>query len=210
MKSINKGLRICLAAIMMVVTAIASQGAEPAEVLNGAVSKIKKAPGVTMGFSASGAGADAKGTLRICGTKFKLDVPGATTWYDGKTMWTANHKTHETTMSVPDRSEMMQVNPMSILNNWQSQYRVFFSKNKAPAGKYRVLLNPRVAGSGIKAVEILIDGKNSVPEHFIVRRDDDSVATILVTSSDYSVAPAVGDFSYPKTKYPNYQLIDLR
>lgn len=182
----------------------------PEEVMKNVVANIKSSGAVSVGFTANAGSEQVSGTLKAAGNKFSIVTPASSVWFDGKNMWTANHSSKETTVTIPDASEIGATNPLAYLNNYASGYRLFFSKRKAPEGKWLVLLNPKKAGSGIKAVEVTVDKKSYSPERIIVRNDDDSVFRINISKIVHNAKSSAADFTYPADKLASYEVVDLR
>lgn len=195
--------------LMLCVYGIAS-AVTPAQVLDAVVSKIQRSQGISATFTGSAEGQSVRGALNMAGNRFRLTTPDVTVWYNGRDMYTANHHTKETTVTRPDDAELAETNPLILLGTAKSQYRAFFSKREAPAGKYLLLLNPRAAGTGIKAIEIQVNAKTNVPERIVLRRQDDVRATLSVGNAQYGVGYSKSEFDYPKAKMVAYQIIDLR
>ena len=192
--------------------ASAQRGASltPAEVMKKVVAPIASSSNVQASFTASAGGHNVSGTLKSSDSKFAVTTPESSVWFDGKTMWTANHATKETTITVPDAAEIAATNPLAYIRNYNSDYRLFFSKRKTPEGKWLVLLNPKKGGTGVKAVEVTVDKASFTPERLIIRNDDDSVIQINITKLSHNVTAGPSDFVYPAAKYSSYEVVDLR
>lgn len=199
-----------LAAFAAVLCALASFGAEtPAQVLDKAVSKMRKAKSVNCSFRLEGNGNNVKGTFRSSGGKFNLATPVSTTWFDGKNMWTANNSTKEITLVNPSASEIKETNPFAYLDGYKAQYVLFFSKRK-DAGRYLVLLNPRSSESEVKAIEVAVNRKTYLPERFIIRDRNDKVTTLYVESLTLTAGNPSSTFVCPVGSMKDFELVDLR
>ena len=182
----------------------------PEEVMAKAVSKIESAPGIAGRYTAGGDLGSASGSFRFDGRRAFMESPqGGKSWYDGRNLWTLNPRTKEVTISIPDREELMAVNPMLYVTGYRQGYRLFFSKKTDP-GKYLVLLNPKKGGTGIKAIEIGINKGNFMPEHILVRDESDRRTLINLRNLSYTRKFMNSDFTFPAAKYKGYETVDLR
>lgn len=208
----QKSMTAKKAAATATVTTAQTAAAEPtpAEVMKNVVAKVGNGKPIAVTFSASAANEEISGTLKTAGNKFSVETPASSVWFDGKNMWTANHSSKETTVSVPDSQEIASTNPMAYLNSYASGYRLFFSKRKAPEGKWLVLLNPKKEGTGVKAVEVMVDQKTYSPDRIIVRSDDDSVMRINISKISQGLKVSPTTFTYPADRFAGYELVDLR
>lgn len=180
----------------------------PQQVLSQTVAKIEGASGISGSFRITGNGS-AAGTFRTDGDRFCVDVPGAgTTWYDGTATWTVNPRTREVTVADPE--EEGNANPLSYLHNASARYNVFFSKVTRQPGKYNVLLNPKKKGGDFKAIQVTIDKKTMLPEKLVIRNSADQRSTITLSGLNLTRRYGESEFQFPKSKYKDYEVIDLR
>lgn len=180
----------------------------PAEVLGRAAARIEGSRGISCRFTVKGGSNTLEGNLVSAGKKFCITTPGASTWYDGKTMWTVNPSTKEVTITEPTAQEVAETNPLSYLHGYNTAFRLFFSRRKEK-GRHLVLLNPRKEGTGVKAVEIAIDSQTYNPVKMTIRFDDDRRSTVGISElSRKAVSPS--SFVFPAEKYRGYEMVDLR
>ncbi len=208
MKFVSKLGYIALIISMMWIVSPAN-AQNPYDILKKAATTIEAAKGMDCTFALKANGETINGRLVSKGDKFRLSTPVSTTWFDGKQMWTLNASTKETTVTIPDASEILEVNPMAYLRNFSKDYFSAFSK-KQVTGKHVVLLNPRKKGGQVKAIEIQIDKNSYLPSSFIVRSSDNSRAYLTVTGLKLNSPVAESQFTYPASQYKDYELIDLR
>ncbi len=178
-------------------------------VLKKAAQKLRTASGVSCDFSIRQDQGNMSGTLKAKGSKFAITTPAASTWYDGKTMWTANARTKETTVTTPTASEICETNPLSYINGYESQYRIGFSRRKEK-GKYLVVLNPKQKNTGIRGVEIDLDAKTLLPVHIYIRTQSGQLTSVAVKNVRTGSALAESTFTYPASKMSGYEVVDLR
>lgn len=195
---------------LIILMAVSAFGAlTPEQVLRKASSSLLNAKGIECRFSLSGSQGSLQGSLKAKGKKFAITTPGLSTWYDGKTMWTANASTKETTVTVPTAAEVAEVNPLAYIHGYDANYRIVFSKNRE-AGKYRILLNPKKRNTGIKAVDITINAKSFKPERIYIRQSNGQLITVMIRSLNLSASVSASEFTYPASRYRGYETVDLR
>ena len=209
-----KRINLLALKVLLVVVALCSGGLMQAQraqaILDKATAKIGSGSSVNCSFSITGDGGSVKGSFKSSGQKFQLATPIATTWYDGKSMWTSNAKTKEITLVNPTVAEVNEVNPFSYLHNYKSTYKAYFSRKKN-AKCHLIVLNSRNPGScDIKAIEIAINKNTFLPEHFIVRDSSDKVVTVNISQLSLSAKNVASTFVCPVSSMKDYELIDLR
>ena len=200
-------MTLVMLAFLSTVSALAAL--TPAQVLQKTASLINSAKGVDCRFSASGAQGSINGNVKASGSRFAVLTPQASTWFDGRTMWTANSSSRETTVTVPTAEEIAETNPLAYINGYQNLYNLYFSRRKE-AGRYLVLLNPKKKNSGIKAVEIAVNAKTFKPERIIIRQSNDQRVTVNIRSLNLSASIPEASLTYPAASYKDYELVDLR
>lgn len=179
------------------------------EIMNKAAATAKNAKGISGTFSVTTSGKSFTGSLKASGSKFSFLTPAASSWYNGKNMWTYNASSKETTLVTPTASEIAESNPLEYIRTYSANYSAAFS-NKKIAGKYVITLLPKSKRNTIKSVEITLNGKTLKPERFIVTPKSGAATTVNVKSLDYASSIKASEFEYPKNKYPKVQIIDLR
>ncbi len=179
------------------------------EIMNRAAETVKNARGISGTFSVTTSGRSFNGSLKASGSKFRFSTPAASSWYNGKNMWTYNASSRETTVVSPTASEISESNPLEYIKTYSAGYNATFS-NKKIAGKYVITLLPKSKRNTIKSVEVTLNGKTLKPERFVVTPKSGAVTTVNVKSLDYTGTINASEFEYPKNKYPKVQIIDLR
>lgn len=207
-------MRSAIKFIIVLVLAVASPAfnclaVTAQEVLRKAAATAGSAKGISGTFTISGRGNGMSGTLKASGNRFSLVTPAASTWYNGKNMWTYNSSSRETTLIVPTSAELAEINPMMYLKSYSSEYVASFSKNGVK-GSYVVTLSPKSRKSVIKSVEVTVNSKSWKPVKFVITGKDNSRTTVSVKTLSYSSATSPADFEYPKSRFKGVPVIDLR
>lgn len=130
-------------------------------------------------------------------------------WFNGKTMYTYNKDTEETTVVYPTPEELSQSNPLAYVTGASSNYNVSFSTVKR-ADKYVLELTPKKKSFDIKRVTLTINKQNYSPEKIVIEPKGGSPVTAEITSFKEAGNLSSSLFEYPKSKYPKAEIIDLR
>lgn len=180
------------------------------EVVNKAAERLKTAPGLKVTFTLTAGGRSLEGTLVESGSRFAVTTAAGSTWYNGKSMWSYNPRTNETTLSTPDAEELRVANPLFYLQEAGNQkaYTIKYVKQQ-PAGKYAVALLPVDKKSNLKSVIVVIDRNYDIKE-IKVTTTGGQETTLTVRSLDLKSRQAAGQFEYPRIKYPKVPVIDMR
>lgn len=179
------------------------------EVLNRAAQAVKSADGISASFTINSGGQTLTGTLKSSGNKFSLQTSTTSVWYDGKTMWTYNPKTNETTVTLPTPTEVAEVNPLYIVNVYSHNFTVAFTKSQTK-GCRTIVLTPKSRKLGYKSVHLTIPDKSSFPSRVVVIPSSGQKITVNIEKSTTGVRHTASTFIYPKSKYPKAEIVDLR
>lgn len=178
------------------------------QVAQKAAAVISGAKGINATFSMRLNGKNVKGTLKSSGQKFSVILPQVSTWYNGKTLYTYNPRTMETTVITPTAQELLESNPLLYVKGGAGGYSYSFSPVKRN-GKYVIDLVPRSKKSGVRKLTFTINSSNFLTERIIVTTASGST-TVDVTSFKAVNALPASEFEYPKSKYPKAEIVDLR
>ncbi|MBD5184186.1 MAG: hypothetical protein HDS97_04750 [Bacteroidales bacterium] len=181
----------------------------PQDILSKAAGKVRGAKGVDASYSLSSKGQSLQGVLKSVGSKFYVKAGGMETWYNGKELYTYNPSSKETTVMLPSASELAEVNPLLYLNQYNQYFTPVFSKNNQ-AGKYIIDLNSKSRKAPAKKITVFLNAKTLAPEKFIITSQDGSVATLTITKLNFAASIGSSTFNYPKSRFPNVNIVDLR
>ena len=178
------------------------------QILNKAIEKISNAKGVEAKFKVYNSGYSGNGEIKTLGNKFKVTLPDVEIWYNGKEMYTYNKNTQETTVVYPSAEELSESNPLAYVTGASKNYNVGISTVKK-AGRDVLELTPKKKGE-IKRVTLTLVKSDNVPEKIVVEPNSGNPITAEILSFKTATNLTSSDFEYPKSKYPNVELIDLR
>ncbi len=202
--------RYILGVLMIFGVALSLSAAETAdEVLKKAAKAINNAGGLTASFSLDYGQQKLSGTLKASGKKFALQTASNSTWYDGKSMWTYNSKSNETTLMTPTAQEVGEANPLSIVNSYSASFTATFAKSQAKGSK-TLVLTPKSKHLGYKSVHVTIPDGSSFPTKLVIIPSSGQKVTVTISQVKTGVKLAESTFVYPKSKFPKAEIVDLR
>lgn len=200
-------LSLLLAFITLPVTLKAEVTAQ--QVLSMSASNLKKSNSLSCEFSITAGGKKINGILKRAGNKFAVSTPATSSWYNGQLLWTYNSSSRETTLIKPTKDEIMEINPLLYIDTYSSDYNAALAKTQTK-GYYTVNLFPKKKGSGIKVVVVTIESKTWRPIKLTVIQTGWKSVIININKLNFSAKFNSSEFEYPKNKYPNVEIIDLR
>lgn len=179
------------------------------EVLKRVETAIKTADGISASFTITSGSHRLAGSMKSSGDKFALETSSVSTWYDGKTMWTYNAGNKETTVTTPTASELADANPLFIVKAYSSNFTAAFAKSQAK-GSTTIVLTPKSKKLGYKSVYMTIPDNSSFPSQVIAVSLSGQRIIITISQTKKGIKFQSSTFTYPKSKYPNAEIVDLR
>lgn len=203
-------VRYILLLIAILGVSASAPAAETADaVLKRTAAAIKNANGLSASFVLTSGNNKLTGTLKSENSKFSLETSTTCTWYDGKTMWTYNSSSKETTVITPTQSELAEANPLYIVNAYSNNFTAAFAKSQS-AGSKTIVLTPKSKKLGYKSVHLTIPDKSSYPTKVVVIPMSGQKITISISQIKTGQKFSASAFTYPKNKYPKVEIVDLR
>lgn len=201
-----------------VTASFAQNDAKALDVLNKASAAYTKAGGVKAGFSLKTyiSGWRLKdmidGTIRLKGSKFKLEVDEMTTWFDGKNQWVRLKNNSEVNLSNPSEEELLKINPVNVFQLYKHGYNCKWLGEKSEGGKkvVRISLIPTNKNENLQSIVASFEKKSYRPTSIIITNKDKSGSQVSIPS--YETGQNFPDtfFVFPQKSYPNTEVIDLR
>ena len=182
--------------------------ATPQQILAKAVAAVSNAKGVECKFSIYNSGYSGSGVIKSLGNKFTVTLPDVEVWYNGKDLYTYSKRSGETTVVNPTSEELSESNPLAYVYGASKNYNVAISTVKK-TGKDVLELTPKRKGE-IKRITLTLRKSDSAPEKIVVEPAHGNPITAEISSFNTSVSLNNGEFEYPKSKYPNVEIVDLR
>lgn len=178
------------------------------QVLSRASTAFRNAKALTASFTMAGAMGSTSGTFYYSAGKFAVITGAASTWYNGRNMWSYNPRTAETTVMKPSAEEASENNPFAIVGAMSDSFIPAFAKSQ-PAGTVVLVLLPKNSRNSIKKCILTLDKTRLTPVKVQIT---DASGTTLVNVSKFvsGKSLAASLFEYPKSKYPKAKIVDLR
>lgn len=175
------------------------------------IAKIDSAPSITADFTLEEGNRKTAGQLVTSGDGFYIyaDDGRYETWYDGLTQWTWSDMTGEINMSEPTTEELMECNPLAIMNSSADTYKVKIVSSDAAATVLQ--LEPRdKKNSEISQATLKVSNATNFPvELKVILKDRDTLLFGFTNIKTGSTIP-VARFRYKSSYHPGVEIIDLR
>jgi outer membrane lipoprotein-sorting protein len=188
------------------------------DVLNKASAAYTKAEGVKAGFSLKILDYGGKiknnlsGTIRLKGSKFKLEVKEMTTWFDGKNQWVYITSNKEVNLSNPSEEELLMINPVNVFQLYKHGYNCKWLGEKNEGGKnvLKISMSPDNKNETVQNIVASFDKSSYRPVFISITNKDKSGSRISITT--YQTRQSFPDalFIFQQKNYPNTEVIDLR
>lgn len=187
-------------------------------ILDKASEAYSNAGGVTAVFTLDSKDAKSNATYSydgkafMKGDKFKIEIPDAITWFDGKTQWVYVKDTEEVNISNPTGEELQGISPSVLFGIYKKGYNLSYKGEKRVGGKtvQEVELTPQKKGADISKILVQVDKATNI-FHTITLTDKVGMQNIL-TIKNYQTGSNVPDamFVFNKQDYPRAEVVDLR
>lgn len=209
-KKMNKLTGLFVLVLTILFSAGSGFAAETADaVMKKAAAKINGAAGITASFTLVSDGHKVSGTLKSAGKKFAIQTSSSSTWYDGKSMWTYNAGSNETTLIIPTSTEVAEANPLTLVNSYSSSFTASLAKTQKKGSK-TIVLSPKSKKLGYKSVHVTISEASYLPTVIVVIPSSGSKMTLSIGKTVLNAKLPASTFVYPHKKYPKAELVDLR
>ena len=203
-------IKLFLVTIAMVFAGLNAQSQllTASQILDKAASQIKRAGSISCTFNMKNGSNNITGSLKCSGNKFMLGSPIGSAWYNGVYMWSMNPQTHETTKVKPTAEELLETNPMLYLNSYSNKFKASMAPTQTKGYDY-IILTPLKNDNPLTKVEVILNRVNNYPVKFIVHSRQGAVTQITVSNLSYKGKFADSTFTYPSSKYPDYEIVEL-
>ncbi len=208
MKQNIKRIILCVV-ITMTMQMVATAANVAADILNKAVSRYQSVPSLTVDFNITTPDAGSvAGTLVTAGDRFRLELPGMQTWYDGRTQWSYLQSVNEVNITEPTVEELAQINPFAIV----SAIKGTFTPTLVSSNQKRqvVRFTPTASGaSDISSMTVTFDASTSWPQMIELVSSAGKVVITVTGVKTGGKLPASA-FVYNKKTHPGAEIVDLR
>ena len=213
-----KSFILTISALLLFTLSYGQSSTESRAILDKANQLFEKSEGVKLTFTINTEESDGtayepqSGTAFVKGDKFKLDIPFATTWFDGKTQWVLLKDANEVNISNPTPQELASISPLALLNMYKTNYTLKKPLNKTINKKevVQIEMTPMNKSQEFKSVTIAIDKKTSgvVQINFTTNGGIKNSLTLSEYNTDNRFSNDL--FIFNKHNHPDVEVIDLR
>lgn len=216
MKRLLTLLLILHSALFTLQAHAASKDKETRKVLDTAAERLSKGGGIELKFTAMtlmGKAIQDKttGSMTLQGRKFTMQTPEMQTWFDGKLQWTMQTGDDEVSLSEPTGAELQAINPYAFLSIYKHGFNYGMKKGRLSNGKegFRITLKADNAKQEIREMFIEIDNQYNLVRASL-RQGKSQWVRLVVNSMTMGKKYPDSHFTFPKGRYPNAEIIDLR
>ena len=208
-------------ALLISVSSFSQDDAKAKQILEKVAKQYQSYPGVSIDFVFTMENAQedikesSKGKAWMKGNKYKVELMGVKTYFDGTTMWSHMVDAEEVNVSTPDPNDKNTFNPSALFTEYQDGYRIryikeVFEHNRALHIIDLLPLRDEVKSSDFNRIKLKIDkDKNQIYEVLRFGKDGNDY---IITLNKLKVEKDLKDsfFKFDKTKFPDVDIIDLR
>lgn len=204
--------------ILLTTSTLIASAQNARTILDNASETYNKAGAVVAGFTLDSKNSKAgsihsyDGKAYMKGDKFKIEIPDAITWFDGKTQWVYVKDTEEVNITAPTGEELQAISPSVLFNIYKKGFKLTYKGEKKALGKtlYEVELTPQKKGGDFTKIVVQIDKATNI--FYKVTLTDkagvENELTIKNYQSDKNLSESI--FQFDKKDYPRVEMIDLR
>ena len=194
----------------------AGKDKETRKILDVTAQHITKSGGISINFTATTLlgkvnQGSISGTMDIQGKKFFMQTSEMQTWFDGKTSWSMQTGDSEVNMTEPTGTELQAMNPYAFVDIYKHGFNYKMKKGSLVNGKqgYKIYLTADNAKQEIREIYLEVDNQLN-PVRVSMRQGKKQWVRIVVNSFTTGHKFADSLFTFPKDKYPDADIIDLR
>lgn len=207
-----KKIIICIISLLCLTPIQAKDGKK---ILDEAVEKIFKSGDITIGFNATSYNGTSEqnstsGKMCLQGRRYYFETPEMTAWFDGKTQWCYVPENGEVNITEPTERELQVVNPYCFLDIYKKNYKIN-AKSSTLRGEETYEVHLTAEKTSMDPKEMYIDVRKSDYQILCIRiRQGNDWTRLAITSFQGKQHFGDATFEFPKDKYPDAELIDLR
>ena len=210
-----KSLFILLIASIASYSAIAQDDAKAKGILDKLSAKTKAYKTIkadfqfTMTNKAEGTNESQTGKIEIKGDKYILSISGQDVISDGKSMWTVLKESKEVQINEIDEEDEEAISPNKIFTLYEEGFKYKYVKEDK--GMHIINLYPKAAADkSFHRIALYINkAKNEISKVKVYGKDGTTTTYSIKT---FTANETINDtrFSFDKTKFNSYEIIDLR
>ena len=211
-----KSIIIILLTVATSFSAIAQQDQKAKTILDKLSAKTKAYKSIkaefkfTISNKAEGINETQTGKIQIKGSKYFLSIAGQDVISDGKNVYTILKDAEEVQInSIPDEEEEDAISPTTIFTLYETGFKYKYVKEDK--GMHIINLYPKNAeDKEFHRIALYINkAKNEISKVKIYGKDGSKTTYSIVTFVANTSIPD-SKFTFNKTKYPKFEIVDLR
>lgn len=171
--------------------------------------KLKKAQSIEFVFNIAQDRSNSTGRLVVGGTKFFLTTPEMKIWFDGVSQWSYLKSAGEVNLSRPNRYELAQANPLSILASLNGK-NFTFRRLSSTEGTDKIEIIPKNPTQDFAKAVVLINSTTSMPKELTVYDAKGNSAIVKISSAKIGTQLPVSTFRFNPRQFPGVEIVDLR
>lgn len=152
------------------------------------------------------------GKIIIKGDKYKIDLMGVDTYFDGKTIWMYLRDAGEVNISEPDLMDDETLNPANIFNIYQEGFKYLHAGETSLNGKKTDVIDlfPEKRDKAFSRIKLYIyQGNLQIAKITQIGKDGNNY---IIDIKKLEVNAPADDalFIFDASKHPNVEVIDMR
>lgn len=213
----TKFSRLLLIAAFILSSSLQAQDKKAKALLDQVSAKVKSYNSIIIDFKYSLSNAkeninqDSKGNVILKGNQYVLNFMGVTKMYDGKKTYTIVPEDEEITISKLDENDNTAVTPSKMLTFFNSGYKYTLDEAATIKGRkiQYVKLVPMSSKDQRKEILLGIDSQTKNIYNLIEIGKKGTKTTLTVNSFKTNQPLSKNQFTFVKSKYPNYYINSL-
>ncbi|MCL1932909.1 MAG: outer-membrane lipoprotein carrier protein LolA [Candidatus Azobacteroides sp.] len=212
-------LPIILIGWFITAPAVAQKDAKAKELLDKSSAVLNQSGGLSVSFTfyindeAHKIKQSFDGQMLIKGTKFFLETPEQTVYFDGKTQWVYNKSIEEVSILEPQPQDIQTLNPISTFELYKTGYDYKYQGEKTDIQNRKVQeisLFPVNKKDDIRQVDVQIYTGDQMPVFFRIIYKNKAEYRIHVNKYQTRLNFSDNQFVFDTKKYPQAEINDLR
>lgn len=152
------------------------------------------------------------GNILIKGNKYKVDLMGVETYFNGKTIWMYLKDVEEVNISDPDLSNDETLNPATIFTIYEKGYKYLHVGETTQNGKKADIIDlfPEERNKPFSRVKLVVYQDNSQIGKITQIGKDGNNYIIDIKKMVVDVPANDAEFTFDTAKHPKVEVIDMR
>lgn len=140
--------------------------------------------------------------------RYRATTEGNAIYCDSTSVSHWNQETNEVVVNGMSDAEDNLMNPAAILNNYQKNFRAKFIRQETD-GNAVIDMTPKSAKSYHK-IRLIVGASSGLLKRMEMHNYDGTCGEFVISNFKSGVAATDADFTFPKSKHPGAEIIDMR